>query len=110
MGSEVSSRGERRRHIHDAAVAREREGVHLMWKPDVCVYHGDCDDGFGAAWAIWLRWPDIEFVPGKYGEPLPDMTGKHVLFVDFSAKRPEIEAMAKVAKSIVIIDHHKTAE
>jgi len=81
-----------------------------MWKPDICIYHGNCDDGFGAAWAIWKRWPDIEFVPGVYGKPLPDVAGKNVLFVDFSAKRPEIEAMAKVAKTILIIDHHKTAE
>lgn len=82
-----------------------------MWKPDICVYHSGCDDGFGAAWAIWKRWgDDVAFVPGAYGKPLPDVTGKNVLFVDFSAKRPEIDAMAQVAKSIVIIDHHKTAE
>lgn len=82
-----------------------------MWKPDLCIYHGNCDDGFGAAWAIWKRWGnEVAYVPGVYGKPLPDATGKHVLFVDFSAKRPEIDAMAQVAKSIVIIDHHKTAE
>lgn len=82
-----------------------------MWKPDICIYHGNCDDGFGAAWAIWRRWGnEVAYVPGTYGKPLPDASGKHVLFVDFSAKRPEIDAMAQVAKSIVIIDHHKTAE
>lgn len=83
----------------------------MEWKPDLCIYHGNCDDGFGAAWAIWRRWGnEVAYVPGVYGKPLPDATGKHVLFVDFSAKRPEIDAMAQVAKSIVIIDHHKTAE
>lgn len=82
-----------------------------MWKPDLCIYHGGCDDGFGAAWAIWKRWGnDVRYEPGVYGKPLPDAAGKHVLFVDFSAKRPQIDAMAQVAKSIVIIDHHKTAE
>ncbi|MGJ4888911.1 hypothetical protein ACQR1Y_11995 [Bradyrhizobium sp. HKCCYLRH3099] len=81
------------------------------WKPDLCIYHGSCDDGFGAAWAIWRRWGnEIAYVPGVYGKPLPDVEGKNVLFVDFSAKRAEIDAMAHVAKSIVIIDHHKTAE
>lgn len=79
------------------------------WKPDLCIYHGNCDDGFGAAWAIWRRWPDVEFVPGVYGKPLPSATGKNVLFVDFSDKRPGILAMGKTAKSVVIIDHHKTA-
>lgn len=83
----------------------------VEWKPDLCIYHGNCDDGFGAAWAIWRRWGnEVAYVPGTYGKPLPDAAGKHVLFVDFSAKRPEIDAMAQVAKSIVIIDHHKTAE
>lgn len=84
-----------------------------MWKPDICIYHGNCDDGFGAAWAIWKRWPDCQFVAGTYGKPLPSVSeidGKHILFVDFSAKRPVIDAMVQIAKSIVIIDHHKTAE
>ncbi len=49
-------------------------------------------------------------MPGHYGKPLPDAAGKHVLFVDFTAKRPAIDAMAQTAASIVIIDHHKTAE
>lgn len=83
----------------------------MEWKPDLCIYHGNCDDGFGAAWAIWRKWGnEIAYVPGVYGKPLPDVSGRHVLFVDFSAKRVDIDAMAQVAKSIVIIDHHKTAE
>jgi hypothetical protein len=82
-----------------------------MYKPDICIYHGNCDDGFGAAWAIWKKWGnEVAFVPGVYGKPLPDIAGRHVLFVDFSAKRPELVAMADKAKSVVVIDHHKTAE
>lgn len=81
------------------------------WKPDLCIYHGGCDDGFGAAWAIWKKWGnEVAYVPGYYGKPLPDGAGRHVLFVDFSAKRPELVAMADKAKSIVVLDHHKTAE
>lgn len=82
-----------------------------MWKPDICIYHGNCDDGFGAAWAIWKRWGNyVRYEPGVYGKPLPHAAGRNVLFVDFSAKRPEMDLMAQHAKSIVIIDHHKTAE
>lgn len=80
------------------------------WNPDICIYHGNCDDGFGAAWAIWTMWPECEFIPGFYGMDLPNVDGKNVLFVDFSAKRPVIDAIAQTAKTIVIIDHHKTAE
>jgi hypothetical protein len=82
----------------------------LNWKPDLCIYHGGCDDGFGAAWAIWRRWPDTMFHAGHYRWPLPDAEGKNVLFVDFSAPRAELEVMARTAASIVILDHHKTAE
>lgn len=53
-------------------------------KPDICIYHGGCADGFTAAWAVWKRWPDVEFVAGIHGDPPPDVTGKHVLIVDFS--------------------------
>lgn len=82
-----------------------------MWKPDICIYHGNCDDGFGAAWAIWKRWGnEAAYYAAAYGAPLPDVSGRNVLFVDFSAKRPELVAMADKAKSIVVIDHHKTAE
>lgn len=47
-----------------------------MWKPDLCIYHGNCDDGFGAAWAIWKRWGnEVAYIPGVYGKPLPDGPG-----------------------------------
>jgi hypothetical protein len=80
------------------------------WQPNLCIYHGNCDDGFGAAWAIWMRWPKCEFVPGFYGKPLPDVTGKDVLFVDFSASIDWIWENSAKSRSMVIIDHHKTAK
>lgn len=75
----------------------------------VCIYHGNCADGFGAAWAVRKALGDIEFHPGKYQEPPPDVTGKDVVMVDFSYKRPELLELAARAKSILILDHHKTA-
>jgi hypothetical protein len=81
-----------------------------MYKPDLCIYHGGCDDGFAAAWAIWKRWPDIEFVPGIYGKEPPIVEGKRVLMVDFSYKRDVLEEMSAWAVDITILDHHKTAQ
>lgn len=78
--------------------------------PDICIHHHPCADGFTAAWAIWKRWPAIRFHPGIYGESPPDVTGKNVLIVDFSYKRPVLEAMAKTAEGIIVLDHHKSAE
>lgn len=80
------------------------------WKPDLCIYHGNCVDGFGAAWAIWRKWPDCEFVAGFYGKPLPDVSGRNVLFVDFSAAIEWIWENSFKSRSMVIIDHHKTAQ
>lgn len=78
--------------------------------PDVCIYHGNCADGFGAAYAVWKRFGDeVEYIPGTYGMPLPDMTGKAVLFVDFSLKHVIMEALLEQAAGVFIIDHHKTA-
>lgn len=78
--------------------------------PDICIYHGNCADGFGAAYAVWKRFGDeVEYIAGTYGMTPPDVAGKAVLLVDFSFKREVIEEMLKTAAAIFIIDHHKTA-
>lgn len=75
----------------------------------MCIYHGNCADGFGAAWAVRKALGEIEFYAGKYQEPPPDVTGKDVVMVDFSYKRPVLLEMVSKANSILILDHHKSA-
>lgn len=74
-----------------------------------CIYHGNCADGFGAAWAVRQALPDAEFFAATYQEPPPDVAGKNVVMVDFSYKRPVLLEMAEKAESILILDHHKSA-
>jgi uncharacterized protein len=77
----------------------------------IVIYHGGCADGFGAAWAAWSRLGDsAQYVPGNYGEDPPDVTGKDVYLLDFSYKRPVLEAIIAVATSVTVLDHHKTAQ
>lgn len=76
---------------------------------DVCIYHGNCADGFCAAISVRLVYPDAVYHAGFYGEPYPDIEGKDVVLVDFSYKRPVLLEMATKAKSILILDHHKSA-
>jgi oligoribonuclease NrnB/cAMP/cGMP phosphodiesterase (DHH superfamily) len=77
----------------------------------LCIYHGGCDDGFGAAWAVRAgRGDGIEFYPGVYQKDPPDVTGRDVIMVDFSYKRPVMEAIARSAHSLLVLDHHKTAQ
>lgn len=76
----------------------------------LCIYHGGCDDGFGAAWVVRRALGDaVEFHPGAYGREPPDIKGKDVLLVDFSYKRPALDEMFCAANSLLILDHHKTA-
>ena len=76
----------------------------------MCIYHGNCADGFGAAWVVRKALgTDVEFVPGVYGQEPPDVTGKDVILVDFSYKYDVLSALAYKANSIIVLDHHKSA-
>lgn len=77
----------------------------------LCIYHGNCADGFTAAWAVReaLGEANVDFYAGHYGHEPPDVTGRDVIMVDFSYKRPVLEQMAEQARSILILDHHKSA-
>ena len=76
----------------------------------LCIYHGNCADGFGAAWAVWKRFPNAIFHAGVYGEVPPDTFNKHVVLVDFSYPPEVLKKMAKKAASMLILDHHKSAK
>lgn len=78
----------------------------------LCIFHAECDDGFAAALVVRnaLRAEGVDFFPGIYQKPPPDVAGRHVILVDFSYKRSVLDAMALEAKSLLVIDHHKTAQ
>lgn len=79
--------------------------------PDVVLYHAECMDGFGAAWAIWKRFPKARYIPVKHGFPPPEgLENRHVVIVDFSYHRDVIERLANETASLSILDHHITAE
>lgn len=81
-----------------------------MKKP-LCIYHGNCADGFTSAWVVRKALgDDVQFHAGVYQNEPPDVEGKDVLLVDFSYKRPVLEAIRERAASVTILDHHKTAE
>ncbi len=83
----------------------------MAYTPDIVIYHDNCADGFGAAWACWMRWRDAcQYIPASYGQSPPDVCGKHVLIVDFSYKADALRAMGKQARSVIVLDHHKTAQ
>lgn len=85
-----------------------------MTKPLV-IYHADCTDGFGAAFAAWLKLGnEAEYLPMHYTDTSPDIMadmcrGREVYILDFSFKKLVMEHVFKAAKRVVWLDHHKTA-
>lgn len=105
----------------------------------VCVYHADCADGFAAAWAVHRRFGagNVDFIAGRYSKepelsvpckyhstsgPCTDclgtgydqdggpFLGRDVLIVDFSYPRATLEALTREARSVLVLDHHATAQ
>ena len=75
------------------------------------LYHKNCLDGFGSAFICWLKFGDrAEYIPVQYNEEPPNVSGKELYIVDFSYPRDILLEMKKKALSIVVLDHHKTAE
>jgi hypothetical protein len=84
----------------------------LSMKP-LCIYHGNCADGFGAAWVVHRYFSgEVDFHAGVYQSPPPDMRGRKVIFVDFSYKREvmmELLTGDNRPESVLLLDHHKSA-
>lgn len=79
--------------------------------PEVVLYHADCADGFGAAWAIWRRFPEARFIAVKHGFPPPEgLDGRRIVIVDFTYPRDTLEALAARAADLLVLDHHITAQ
>jgi oligoribonuclease NrnB/cAMP/cGMP phosphodiesterase (DHH superfamily) len=75
------------------------------------IYHANCLDGFTAAWVAWRKYgDDAEYIAANYGDEPVEALGEDLLILDFSYPRRHLEYMAKVANSIRVLDHHKTAE
>lgn len=77
----------------------------------VCLYHADCYDGTGSAWAVQKAFPQAKFVAVDYRDPPPDgLEGKHVIVVDFSYDFDTMLEIAIMAKKLTFLDHHERSE
>lgn len=81
-------------------------------KDIVVIYHAECSDGFGAAYAAWKKFGDsASYLPRKTQDPVPEgLTGKEIYIVDYSYKKPYLDKLMAENKSVVVIDHHESAE
>ena len=79
-------------------------------KIDFIIYHANCTDGFGAAYAAWKCLGNkAEYLAAKHGDPPPDVTGKKVAILDFSYNNATTKSMIELADDLIVIAHHKSA-
>lgn len=80
--------------------------------PTHVLYHGNCPDGFGGAWAAWLKHGDAAtYIPLNHGTPPPALPADAVVvMIDIAFPRPEVLELAGRVKRLRILDHHKSAQ
>lgn len=80
-------------------------------KPEtLIVYHGNCVDGFTAAWCAHRQFQDTaEYVPMKNNGADFDVDGRDVFFLDCCPRRAQLLDFKARARSLVVLDHHITA-
>lgn len=81
-----------------------------MGERPLVIYHANCWDGFCAAWIAKKVLGDIEAFPANYGTEPPEVDDRDVYVLDFSYSRERMAGMRQYAKSLLVLDHHKTAQ
>ena len=79
---------------------------------DLVIYHGDCADGSCAAALAQLRFPQIEMVAARHGDPeipFERFRNRRILMVDFTYKREVMRQIGDLAESVQVLDHHASA-
>lgn len=76
------------------------------------LYHADCKDGFGAAWAAWKKFGDTaDYIPVFHGRPVPEgLCDKEVYMLDFTYPEEATRELMACNKRVTAIDHHVSEE
>lgn len=77
------------------------------------ISHANCDDGLGAALAAYIKYQDnADYWFAFYGAKPPWhlIGGRDVMIFDFTYSREDLMKIKEMAKSLIVIDHHKGAE
>lgn len=75
------------------------------------IFHAGCWDGHCAAWLMHhFSGMDLDYHAAQYGEPPPDVADRDVWVLDFSYPRVVLKTMDATARSLTVLDHHKTAQ
>lgn len=77
-------------------------------KKTVVLYHANCADGFGAAFAAWKKFgATADYIPVTHQGPVPKgLYGKVVYTVDFTYPLETTEILMRNNARVTAIDHH----
>ena len=77
-------------------------------KDIVVLYHKNCFDGFGAAYAAWKKFGNkASYIPIDHQTPPPkSLRGKKLYMIDIAYPVEIIKKLVKICLSVTIIDHH----
>jgi nanoRNase/pAp phosphatase (c-di-AMP/oligoRNAs hydrolase) len=80
-----------------------------MSKQTVILYHADCPDGFGGAYAAWKKFGDtVEYLPVDAGvPPKEDLSGKDLYLIDVCFNAVAMQDLLSKARKLVVLDHHE---
>lgn len=76
------------------------------------LHHNDAD-GFGAAYAAYIKLGrnNVEYIAVDYGEPMPTLDNNSIVYIlDFSYSRVILDELVSRMQFVLIIDHHKSAQ
>ncbi len=84
----------------------------MIKKQIVILYHGECKDGFSAAWAAWKKFGETAtYIPVFHNEPMPDgLKNKEIYLLDFCFDEKTTKELLSANKRVTAIDHHATRE
>lgn len=76
---------------------------------NVVLYHKNCTDGFGGAYAAWKKFGNTAtYIPARSNTEVPEgLEGKIVYCIDFCYPKEVIEALREQTEKLIVIDHHE---
>ena len=79
-------------------------------------YHSNCSDGFGAAWAFYQKYGhSAKYIPVSYNNyrdilNYSELKDSSVYILDFHFDIDVMDELDSICSSVMLIDHHKSAE
>ena len=76
-------------------------------KAIMILYHAECNDGFGAAWAAWKKFGDkADYIPVILGKYPNNFINKIIYTLDLTLPKEITMDLLKSNKRLTSIDHH----